>query len=183
MTSVFGAQGLQPGGEVRRLADDPALLCRTLTDQVADDDEPGSDTDPRLEFGGFDIEATDRIDGTEPGADRPLGIVLMRLRIAEINQHAVAHVLGDEAIEPGDDLGDGTVIGADNLTQILRVMPGRERRRADQVAEHHRQLAAFGIGGSSRCIGRYRGHRGRGLRCTLGQCGDGIQQAAAMPDR
>jgi hypothetical protein len=31
-----------------------------------------------LQFGGFDIEATDSVDRTEPGADRPLGVVLVR---------------------------------------------------------------------------------------------------------
>jgi hypothetical protein len=56
---------------------------------------------------------------TPIGSNRPLGIVLMRSRIAEIDRHAVAHVLGDEAIEPGDPLGDGAVIGRDDLAQIL----------------------------------------------------------------
>ena len=41
----------------------------------------------------------------KPGAHRPLGVVLVRLRIAEIDEHAVAHVLGDEAVEAGDRLG------------------------------------------------------------------------------
>ena len=35
----------------------------------------------------------------QPRPDRPLGIVLMRSRVAEIDQHAVAHVLGDKAVE------------------------------------------------------------------------------------
>jgi hypothetical protein len=39
----------------------------------------------------------------------------MRPRIAEIDQHHVAHVLGDKAVEPGDGLGDGTVIGGDDF--------------------------------------------------------------------
>ena len=177
---------LQPRCQVWRHADHRLFLCRTLADQVTDDYQPGGDADPRLEFGGFDIEATDGVDRTEAGAHPPLGIVLMCPRIAEIDQYPVAHVLGDEAIEPCDDLGDGTVIGADNLAQIFRVKTGRERCRADQVAEHHGQLAAFGIG-RSWYIGCYRCHRGRGrsggLGCTLGQGGDGIQQAAAMPDR
>ena len=42
--------------------------------------------------------------------------------------------------------GNGAVIGADHLAQILRVKPRRERGRADEVAEHHGELAAFGIG-------------------------------------
>src|SRR4029077_7663325 len=33
-------QRLQPGGEVRRLSDDPALLCRPFADQVADHGKP-----------------------------------------------------------------------------------------------------------------------------------------------
>ena len=43
---VRRGQSLQPSGEVRRLADDPTLLRRSLADQVADDDEAGSDADP-----------------------------------------------------------------------------------------------------------------------------------------
>ena len=90
-------------------------------------------------------QSADRLDDRQPGAHRPLGIVLMRLRIAEIDQHAVAHVFGDKAVEAADRLGDRVVVGADQLAQILRVKTGRERGRADQIAEHHRQLPAFGV--------------------------------------
>ena len=38
------------------------------------------------------------IDDREPGPHRPLGVVLVRLRPAEIGEHAVAHVLGDVAL-------------------------------------------------------------------------------------
>jgi hypothetical protein len=67
----------------------------------------------------------------------------MRLRIAEIDQHPVAHVFGDKAIEAADRLGHGAVIAPDQLPQILRIEPRRERGRADEVAEHDRQLATF----------------------------------------
>jgi len=69
----------------------------------------------RLELDGFDIEATDSIDQPQPRPDRPLGIVLMCSRVTEIDQHAVAHVVGNKPIEPGDNLGDGAVIGGDDL--------------------------------------------------------------------
>ena len=75
----------------------------------------------------------------------PLGVILMRPRIAEIDQHPVAHVFGDKPVEAAYRVGNGAVIVPDQLPQILRVMTGRERRRADQISEHHRQLAAFGI--------------------------------------
>jgi hypothetical protein len=90
------------------------LLRRPFADEVADDHQPGGDPDARFQLGGFDIEATDSVDDTQPRPDCPLGIVLMRSRIAEINEDAVAHVFGDEAIEPGDDLRDGAVIRGDD---------------------------------------------------------------------
>ena len=46
---VRRGQRLQPGGEVRRLADDPALLRRTRADQIADHDEPGGDAEPHAQ--------------------------------------------------------------------------------------------------------------------------------------
>src|SRR4029077_15569078 len=78
-------QGLRPGGEVRRFPDNRLLLSRTLADQIADDHQPGGDPDARLKLGGFDIEPTDSVDGAQPRPDCPLGVVLMRLRVAEIN--------------------------------------------------------------------------------------------------
>jgi hypothetical protein len=144
--SVRLGQRLQPGGEVRRLTDDGLLPRRTLANRIANDYQTGGNPDARLEPYGFDIEATNSVDGAQPRPDCPLGVVLMRFRVAEINQHAVAHVPRDEAMEPGDDFGDGAVIGGDNLAEILRIEPRRERRRADQIAEHHRQLPAFGVG-------------------------------------
>jgi hypothetical protein len=46
---------------------------------------------------------------------------LVRLRVAEIQQHPVAHVVGDKAVEARDRLGDAAVIGADDLAQVLGI--------------------------------------------------------------
>ena len=138
-------QGLQAGGEVRRFADDRLFLRRAFADQIADDDQPGGNPDPRLELGGFDIEAADSVDDAQPGSNRPLGIILMRPRVAEIDEHAVAHIFGDKTIEPGDHLSDDPMIRGDDLAQILRIEACRKLRRADQIAEHHRQLPPLGI--------------------------------------
>jgi hypothetical protein len=170
-------QGLQAGGEVRRLADNRLFLRRAMADQIADDHQPGSDTDTRLKLDRFDIEATDGVDRAQPRSYRPLGVVLMGLRVAEIHQDAVAHIPGDKAAGPGDYFGDSAVIGGDHLAQILGIEPRRECGRADQVAEHHRQLPAFGLG-LRRCIG---GCRGRGYVRTERR--DGVEQPAAVPDR
>ena len=73
----------------------------------------------------------------------------MGVGIAEIDEHPIAHVPGHEAVEPGDRLRDALMIGADYRTQILRVERGRERGRANEVGEHHRQLATLGVVSSS----------------------------------
>ena len=54
------------------------------------------------------------------------------------------------------------VIGADELAHVLGIEPGRQRGRADQVAEHHRELPALGIGWC-RCVGGCRRERRRAL--------------------
>jgi hypothetical protein len=177
-------QGLQPGGEVGRLADDRLLLRRSLADQIADDHQPGGDADARLQLDGFDIEANDGLDQTEPCSDRAFGIVLMRPRVPEINEHAVAHIFGDEAVEASDDTGDRAMIGADDLAQILGIEPRRQRGRADEIAEHHRELPAFGFTPRCECCGRcgrqpWRIGYGRGSA----QGGDGIEQLAPVADR
>jgi hypothetical protein len=56
-------------------------------------------------------------------------------------QHAVPHVFGDETVEAANRLRDAAVIGADHLAQFFGIEP--RRRRADQVAEHHRRLATL----------------------------------------
>jgi hypothetical protein len=119
---------LEARGEVRCLADDRLFLRRAFADQIANDHEPGGYPNARFRLDGFDIEAADSVDDAEPRPDRPLGIALMRPRIAELNQDAVAHVFGDKSVEPGDDFSDGAVIGADDLAQILGVKPRRQRR-------------------------------------------------------
>jgi hypothetical protein len=45
----------------------------------------------------------------------------MRLRVAEINQHPIAHVPGHKAIGFGDYFGDGMVICADDLAVFLGI--------------------------------------------------------------
>jgi len=105
----------------------------------------------------------------------------MRLRIAEIDQHAVTHVPRDEAIELGDNSGDGAVISADHIAQIFGVDARRELGRADQVAEHDSQLSPLGLCSDSRAWGRRR----RCLRgvLTIAERSNGVEQAAAMADR
>ena len=70
---------LQARREVRRLADDAALLRFPRTDQVADDDQAGRDADTCLQ-GNARLQRGDCRDHFQPRPHRPLGVVLVRLR-------------------------------------------------------------------------------------------------------
>ena len=92
---------------------------------------------------------------------------------AEVGEHAVAHELGDVPSKRATTPAQRVLVGADDLAHLLGVEPRRERGRADQVAEHHRQLAALGL---CAC----------GRRCTasLGtECSDGLQELLAWAER
>jgi hypothetical protein len=173
-------KSLQARREVGGLADHRLLLRRALADQIADDDKPGrnanADGEPLRSTG---LQTRHRRCYFQPGAHRPLGVVLMRPRIAEIGQHPVAHEFGDKTVVARDDAGNSVLIGADLFAQFLGVEPHRQGRRADEITEHHRQLPP--LGGvvrlrSGRCGGR--------RRCLSGgQTRDGPQETLAVPER
>jgi hypothetical protein len=170
---------LQTGGEVWSFADHAALLRSTLADQIADHDEAGGDANPHVQ-GLLCDEPADRVDDREPGAHRALGIVLMRLGIAEIDQDSVAHILGDKTAKTADGVGNAAMIGADDLTQILRIEAGGQRRRPDLIAEHHGQLPPLCLRGAG-CVRDYRSRcRGSGRGAERG---DSSQQLAPVADR
>jgi hypothetical protein len=68
----------------------------------------------------------------------------MRLRIAEINEHTIAHVLRDEAAKALHCPSDAFLIGRDDFTEVLGVHTRRECCRTDEVREYHSHLAALG---------------------------------------
>ena len=105
---------LQARREVGCLADDATLLRLSRSDQVADHDEPSRDADTALERTGC-LQCANRCDQLQSGPHRPFGVVLVGLRIAEVHQHAVAHVLRDEPAEAPHSLGDALLIGGNDL--------------------------------------------------------------------
>ena len=136
----------------------------------------------RVCSGARGLEPSHRRDQLQPRPYRPLGVILMRLRIAEIDEHAVAHVFRHEAAKALHSLGDAFLIGRNDLAQILRVDAGGECRRTDQVREHHRDLAA--LGGVFR--GRVDCRKSVGWRrfraCISAQGSDSVEQLTAVPD-
>jgi hypothetical protein len=98
------ARGQSRGRCGTSLADHAPLLRGARADQIANDDDASGDAEPhvqRLLCG----ELADRVDYRQPGPGRPLGVVLMRLGIAEINEHAIAHIPFDCRFFSGQPLG------------------------------------------------------------------------------
>jgi hypothetical protein len=89
-------------------------------------------------------------------------------------------MFGDKPVEAPDDIGDGEVIGGDDLAQILGVEARREFGRADEIAEHDRELPAFDIGGSRGIAGCLHHRNGGRWGAERSNCGE---ELAAMADR
>jgi hypothetical protein len=86
-------QRLKEGGEVGHLAYHPAFLGLSGADNITDRRQAGRE-------GLLGTQLADGLDERQRRPNRTFGIVLVRLAIAEINEHPIAHVLGHEAVEP-----------------------------------------------------------------------------------
>ncbi len=146
---IGAGEGLQARGEVGRVADHRLLARGALADRLADHDEPARDADAHGEAGpvaagDLGAERRQRVENREAGADRALGVLFLRVRVAEINQHAVAHEFGDVAVEMPDGFADRLLKGADHIAHVLGIELRREARRIRQVAEHNGQVPPLG---------------------------------------
>jgi len=75
----------------------------------------------------------------------PLGVIFERTRCAECSHHGVARELFDRPAGALDFLGHRVVETLEQSSRALRILGTGERRRADQVGEHHgRQLSLAG---------------------------------------
>src|SRR5216684_1945174 len=121
---------LKPCREIRGLTNDRLFLGGALTKQITDDYEARGDTDAHLQRVRLArIELGHAFDQGEACTRRLFGVLLMRLRVTEISQHAVTEILGNKAAGAGDYLGATAVIGADDVAQL----PGSSR--ADNAVE------------------------------------------------
>jgi hypothetical protein len=96
---------LQAGSQVRRFADNAALLGFPRPDQIADNHETGRDTDSRLQRC-TGLQSGDCSDRFQSRTDRAFGVVLVGFRVSEIDQDPVAHILGNEPAEPAHHRGN-----------------------------------------------------------------------------
>ncbi len=178
---AVGSRGhLQPGGQVRRVADSDALLRLSRPNDIADDDDSRRDPNPHMQrLLRCGLQLRSRFGDRQPRPHRLLGVVLMGVRIAEIGEHPIAQETGDEAAVGLDQARAAFLVGADHAAQVFRIEPGRERGRSHQIAEHDRQLTALGG------VGRRAGSRRRGdIRISRegAETGDRPEQAFAMAE-
>ena len=82
-----------------------------LDNLPTDDNKPGGNADPRMELFSL-IQLRYPIDQRQPASRGALGVDLVRLRVAEINQDPVAHVAGDKPAKAFDNLSDAAMVGA-----------------------------------------------------------------------
>jgi hypothetical protein len=134
---------LQLGGDVRRVAEgDRHQLAVDRREQ----DLPGVGghahgevlTDGALHLVG---EVAEHGEQVEAGADGTHGVVVVRGRVAEPHEDAVALVLGDEPAVAPDDRLDGLVVRPHRGEVRLEVLTAGEARRADDIAEHDGEVA------------------------------------------
>ena len=144
-------QRLQARRHVGGLADDGHVGPRVRSPDFARHHEAGVDADPD---GDRDaalgaqpaIESGDPVQNLEARAGGPMHIVLVGAGIAEVHHEAIAQGLGNMAFEPAQRLRTRILIGAENITEILGIEALRQRGRSDQIAKHHGELAALGLG-------------------------------------
>jgi hypothetical protein len=113
------------GGDVGGVAHGELFVVLTRA-ELADDDWAGMDTDSKGEAhtrmtGEAGIE---RANGVDDGKGRAYGavrIVLVGLGEAEVDENAVAEILGDVASEALYQLGGSLLQGADDVAEIFRV--------------------------------------------------------------
>ena len=157
-------QGLQPGRAVGRVAHHGVRLPRAGVRHVAHHHKAAGDAHAGLQRAGRPggaVQPIDALHDGQAGAGGALGVLLAGLRVAEVGEHAVADILGHEAAGAVDQSRGMAVVGGDHLAHVLGVELCGQRRGADQVAEHHRELAALCNRGGGRCS---KGRRSRGTR-------------------
>src|SRR5215831_821830 len=73
-----------------------------------------------------------------------LRIILMCLRVSEVREHAVAHVLRYKSAGLGNLFSAAAMVAGDDLPHVFGIEAGGKSGRANQVTEHDRNLPALG---------------------------------------
>src|SRR4051812_11760878 len=116
-----------------------------LATEIADHHDARGDADAdRERLASPRFKPGDGFDDVEPGAYGSLGVVLVSTGIAKIGHNPVATEIRQKTVIGERDARTGSVVGVDHGAHVLRIEPGGERRRTDQIADHYRKVTAFG---------------------------------------
>ena len=176
---------LDPRGDVGCIAED----LGPFTAALAHDHRAGLDSDPHRKLhpvftGQPSVQRRDLVDDRQPGTHRARGVVLVRLRPAEVHHQPVAQVLGDVPAEAGDRRGGCALILRGDRAPVFGIQASCYFGGTDQVREQHRQVAALAIGrGSGPVFPRGDGNLGGWLwrRWRLCRTVTGAQRCTAIP--
>src|SRR5262249_1530454 len=100
---------LQPRREIWRLANDAVLLRLPPADEIADDDQPGRNSDTGLQ-GSARLDLGHRFDQFEPRPYGSLGVLLICAWVAKIHEGTDPRVSRHETIEAVHGLGNAFLI-------------------------------------------------------------------------
>ena len=118
-------EALQAGRQVGGLAEGELFLARPAPD-VAHHHQPGMDPQAHSQvhpplLPQMRVELAQGLHDPESSPHGPLGVVLVRQGVAEVDKQAVAEILGDMPLKAGDHLGAGVLIGPYDLAQVFWV--------------------------------------------------------------
>src|SRR5262249_25561091 len=155
----FG-QGLKASRQIRSVPYDRFRTCRTDMRRFADNDKTRRDPNasPQRQSVRM-LQLRDLCRDFEAGANGAFSSVLLRMWKAEIDEYAVAEVLRDVPIMPGDGGLAGFAVLSQQDDEVFGIKFSPERRRSNQIDERHCELASF-----SRRRRSSLSHRGRSLR-------------------
>jgi hypothetical protein len=115
-------RGLDPCGQVQCVADGDAFLRRSLADQLADYHQTRGDADPDLQPDWYrQLQRRHRVKQRKSGTNRPFRVILVRFRIAEIDEGSIAHVFGNRTAEHADGAGTSYLKCTNHLAQFFGI--------------------------------------------------------------
>jgi hypothetical protein len=100
---------LQARSQIWCLANDCLLLSSAQPNQIAYHDQASSRADTDLQRLRT-TQLADRFNDRQPSSDRALCVILVRLRVPEVDQLAVTHVFGDETAKPAHRRGNAFLV-------------------------------------------------------------------------
>ena len=94
------AKLLQTGRQIWRITDQRELAAGAFSDQIADDNQAGGDTNPHFNpCRSLERQFRNEPDDFQGGLDRAFGAVLVCGRKSEVGENAITHVAADTAIK------------------------------------------------------------------------------------